>query len=103
VSRKDERRARRLQQHDQEVASRAEDLELLAKKGLEPYVSDDGRVFTVSHEKPGELRRVLAQNSHIEALIAELQDEARSESGQSVLRDAYKLFRGIQDMREDIQ
>jgi hypothetical protein len=78
---------------------------LLARKGLEPFVSEDGHVFTVSYTGAGDLQLVLDEASHIAALINLLQDEAKdgNEVGQRVLADAYRLFRGMQDLREDME
>jgi len=89
---------------EQEVAARAEDLQLLADKKLDPYVSDDGVVATptfVEADFPNGPHDFLSHNRHIQALIAELQEEARTEEGRRVLAAAYKLYRGLNDLRED--
>ena len=95
---------RRERAFQEEVASRAEDLQFLEDKKVHPYVSDAGRTFTAAFDEadfangPHEF---LEANPHIQALIEELKEEARTEGGQKVLSAAYRRYQGLADLREE--
>jgi hypothetical protein len=88
----------------EEVASRAEDLQFLEDKKVHPYVSNVGRTFTAAFDEadfPNGPHEFLEANPHIRALIEELKEEATTEGGQKVLSAAYRLYQGLGDLREE--
>ena len=88
----------------EEVASRAEDLQFLEDNKVHPYVLSAGREFMAAFDEadfPNGPPEFLKANPPIQALIEELKEEARSEGGQKVLSAAYRRYQGLADLREE--
>jgi hypothetical protein len=93
-------RERRRREFEHEVASRAEDLQMLQDDGgLLPYVSEDGSVVTVTAIEGQKWEG--GQKPWFADCVAELQREATTEGGRRVMAAAYKLYQGLGDLRED--
>jgi hypothetical protein len=100
ITRKEIARERRRREFEQEVASRAEDLQMLQDDGgLLPYVSDDGTVVTVTAIEGQKWEG--GEKPWFADCVAELQREATTEGGQRVMAAAYKLYQDLGDLRED--
>ena len=88
----------------EEVASRAEDLQFLEDKKVHPHVLSAGREVTAAFDEadfPNGPHEFLKANPPIQALIEELKEEARTEGGQKVLSAAYRRYQGLADLREE--
>lgn len=89
---------------EQEVASRAEDLQFLDDKKLQPFVSEDGRLFTTisnAADFPQGPEDFLRHNPRVQALISVLQAETSTEEGRRVLVAAFKRYEDLKDLREE--
>ena len=90
---KEERRKRRERALEAQADNRVQDFELLSRYKLEPYVSEDGSVFTVrwsEDDYPDGIGALLAEKTYLRTLIAEYQEEATTEHGMQVLAKAYE-------------